>query len=171
MNEQQKKHLNESNKVSTSPELVAVVQYDEDTMETVVLLNNQTIKDGDEVEYNGKKFLVEVDVEDVGEVPDEIDHSVVVRTISTDAWDEKEKAIITTHEAVYGTKPGRTIVDGIVDLSIGGVAIDPDNEGDGSHVICHGDEGTITLDRWAFTVPNTVWGFKPAKSGKKPADE
>lgn len=160
--EQARKHLDEVNGINTEPELVAVVQYDEGKDEVVVLLNNETIENGGEVTYKGKKFPVEVEIFDVGEVPDEIDHSKVDHYISTEAWDKKAKTIVTTSEAVYATKPGRTVVDADLVLSVGGVNIlqQPDDAGKGSYVVCDKD---VVLRRWRFVIPNTVWGSKPAK--------
>jgi hypothetical protein len=161
MNEQTKAHLDKINNVNTSPELVAVIQYDEATKEAVCLLNNQTLETGDEVDYRGTKFPVVFAINSLGSVPDEIDHSVIDHYISTDAWDPIAKTIVTTSETVYGKKPGRTIVGADVVLTIGDVAIEqePFYKGMGSHVICD----DVTLDRFAFTVPNTVWGFREPK--------
>jgi len=168
MNEQTRHHLNQVNNVNDNPELVAVVQHDEGTGETVLLLNNQTLENGQVVDYRGKMFPVEFAVESMGTVPDETDHSVVDHYVSTEAWDPKHKTIVTTSQAVYGTKPGRTVVGAVVHLSVDGIDIQPDNGGLGSHVVCAPD---VVLDRWAFTIPNTVWGFAAPKHGKRPPDD
>jgi hypothetical protein len=159
MNEETRAHLDKINNVNASPELVAVIQHDEGTGETVLLLNNQTLETGEEVDYRGTKFPAVFAINDMGTVPDEIDHSVIDHYVSTDAWDPIAKTIVTTSEAVYGKKPGRTIVGADVFLSIGNLVIgqDPFYKGKGSHVVCE----DVTLDRFAFTVPNTVWGFSP----------
>src|SRR5664280_658945 len=105
------KHRLESSGVNTSPELVPVVQYDENTKKAVVLLNDQIIEDGGEVDYRGKKFPVALAVKFAGNVPDEVDHGLVDHYVSTDAWDEKQKTVVTTSEAIYASKitGGRTI--------------------------------------------------------------
>ena len=175
---QAQKHLNKINNVNDSPELVAVVQYDEGTKETVCLLNNQTLKHGDEVDYRGKKFQVGVMAESLGEVPDEVDHSKIDHVVSSEAWDPKELTNVTTSATFYGAKPGRTITGAVISLVIGGTVIKqaPEDAGKGSFVVCKPDEGSdgepVILRRWRFVVPNTVWGFKAApKPGKKPIDE
>jgi hypothetical protein len=162
MNEQTRKHLDEINGISNDPELVAVVQLDEATDDVVVLLNNQTIEDGGEVDYMGKQFPVTVEVLDEGVVPDEIDMGTIIKYVSTEAYDHKHKTIVTTSVPVYGTKPGRTVEGADVVLSVGGVAIEqePDDAGHGSRVDCSG----VILRRWRFVVPNTVWGFKAGKT-------
>ena len=167
MNEQTKAHLDKINNVNTSPELVAVIQYDEATKEAVCLLNNQTIESGGEVDYRGKKFLVEFKINDMGTVPDEEDHDVNPTYISVDRWDPVLKTSVSYTTPVYAKRPGRTIVGADVFLAIGDIAIgqDPFYKGRGSHVVCKPDETSdgvaVVLDRFAFTIPNTVWGFKP----------
>ena len=168
MNEQTRHHLNQVNNVNDNPELVAVVQHDEGTGETVLLLNGATTDSGEDVTAYGKSLPAVFGIESMGTVPDEADHSVVDHYVSTEAWDPKVKTIVSTSEAVYGKKPGRTVVGAVVHLSIGGVEIKPDNGGLGSHVVCAPD---VVLDRWAFTIPNTVWGFAAPKHGKRPADD
>jgi hypothetical protein len=174
---QEQKHRLEASGVNTSPELVAVVQYDEGRKETVCLLNNQILKHGDEVDYRGKKFLVGVQVENPGTVPDEVDHSKIDHVVSSEAWDKKELTNVTTSATFYGTKPGRTVTGAVVSLVIGGARIEQskDDAGKGSLVVCKPDkEGgePVILRRWRFVVPWTVFGFKAApKPGKKPADE
>jgi hypothetical protein len=159
MNEQTKRHLDKINNINTSPELVAVIQYDEGTKEAVCLLNNQTLETGDEVDYRGKKFPVEFKINDMGTIPDEDDHDVAPTYISVDRWDSVLKTIVSYTTPVYAKRPGRTIVGADVILSIDGIDIKQEAfyRGKGSHVICD----DVTLDRFAFTVPNTVWGFAP----------
>ena len=167
---QTEKHRLERSGVNTSPELVAVVQYDENTKEAVLLLNNQILKDGDEVDYRGKKFPVALEVKFAGNVPDEVDHGVVDHYVSTDAWDAKQQTVVTTSEAVYAPKitGGRTVNAADVDLSVGGTALKIANGGKGGRTVC----GDVPLRRWAFNLPYTVLGFNAApKSGKKPIDE
>ena len=159
MNEQTKKHLDKINNVNASPELVAVIQYDEGTKEAVCLLNNQTLETGDEVDYRGTKFPVVFAINSLGSVPDEDDHDVAPTYISIDRWDPVLKTIVSYTTPVYAKRPGRTIVGADIVLSIGGTAVEqePFYRGKGSHVLCE----DLVLDRFAFTVPNTVWGFKP----------
>ena len=239
MNEQTKAHLDKINNVNTSPELVAVVQYEETTGTTVLLLNNQTLADGDEVDYRGKKFPVHFDIRNLGTIPDEPNMEAPWQFISVERWDPKLKTIVSYTTPYWGTgipahpvvdqsgnvikgaevpaipateatpeipavpatettaeipavpategtpevpatyeypqvpaipstmRPGHTVVGADVVLTIGGIAIAPANNGLGSHVICE----ELVLDRFAFTVPNTVWGFNAPKPGKKYADD
>lgn len=170
MNEQMRKHLNQLNNVSNDPPLVAVVQYDEGAKEAVLLLGGQTIQDGETVAYKGKQFPVTFKVENLGSVPDEEDYGHVHHYISTEAWDPRAKTIVTTSKPVYATRPGRTVVGATVSLSIGGKPVAPADDGLGSRVICTGDGGPVTLRRWRFIVPNTVWGYREEPKAHRRAD-
>jgi hypothetical protein len=167
MNETTKAHLDKINNINTSPELVAVIQYDEGTKEAVCLLNNQTIESGGEVDYRGTKFPVAFAINGIGSVPDEDDHDVEPTYISIDRWDPVAKTIVSYTTPVYAKRPGRTVVGADVVLSIDGIDIKQEAfyRGRGSHVVCKPTETSdgvaVVLDRFAFTVPNTVWGFKP----------
>jgi hypothetical protein len=166
MNEQTKRNLDRTNNVNTPPPLVAVIQYDEGTKEAVCLLNNQTIEDGGEVDYRGTRFPVRFGISDFGTVPDEDNRDIEPTYIGIDRWDPKLKEIVSYTTPVYEKRPGRTVVGAVVFLIIGGKDIEQEAfyRGRGSHVVCD----DVTLDRFNFTVPNTVWGFAPEHVGHRP---
>lgn len=212
---QAQRHLREINGISNSPALVAVVQHEETTDATVLLLNNQVLNDGDNVEYNGKQFPVHFAIENMGTVPDVPNMEAPWQFISIDRWDPIHKTIVSYTTPYWGPgipeqhltgipagrqvhvdtdeeghttttfvdvpgeldvvipaipstmKAGSTVVGAVVHLTIGGIPIAPDNKGLGSHVLCE----DLVLDRFAFTVPNTVWGFKDSTPGKRRADD
>jgi hypothetical protein len=236
---QKQRHLRQINGVSNSPALVAVVQHEETTGATVLLLNNQVLNDGDQVDYNGKQFPVSFAIENLGTVPDVPNMEAPWQFISVDRWDPIAKTIVSYTTPYWGPgipahpvvdqsgnvikgaevpaipategtpeipavpatndtpevpaipategtaevpatyeypqvpaipstmRPGSTVVGAVVHLTIGGIPIAPDNKGLGSHVLCE----DLALDRFAFTVPNTVWGFNAPKHGKRPADD
>lgn len=212
---QKQRHLRQINGVSNSPALVAVVQHEETTGATVLLLNNQVLNDGDQVDYNGKQFPVSFAIENLGTVPDVPNMEAPWQFISVDRWDPIAKTIVSYTTPYWGPgipahpvvdqsgnvikgaevpaipategtaevpatyeypqvpeipstmRPGSTVVGAVVHLTIGGIPIAPDNKGLGSHVLCE----DLVLDRFAFTVPNTVWGFNAPVSGKRPPDD
>jgi len=172
MSEQSKKHLNEVNDVVK--DLVAVVQYEETKDVLILQLNGQDIVLNDgvgEVEYHGKQYPVEVDVEDMGDVPDEevIDEKQPFKPLGVDTFDPIEKTTVTHPEANpfnFIKVPGRTVVDAVIYLTVNGKDCqqEPYYAGKGSHVFCQ--DGTV-LWRYAFVVPVRVFTGK----GKSLPDE
>lgn len=168
MTEQQIAHLNKINGINTEPELQVVVQKVEETGDISLIVGNQSYKNGDFYTYKGKQYKLEFAINFAGNVASEIDTSVIERYISSEAYDKVHKTVVTTSIPVYGTKAGRTFRAADVKLVVGGVAVEqePFYKGMGSRVVCSDDEGTITLDRYPFTIPSTVFGYKPASTGK-----
>lgn len=168
MNEQQIAHLNRINGINTEPEIVAVVQKVEETGDVSLIIGGNSYKSGDYYDYKGKKYLVEFSIDFSGNVADDIDMSVIKGYISSEAYDRVHKTIVTTSTPIYGTKPGRTFRAADVKLFIDGKRIEQESfyRGMGSRVVCTDEDGTITLDRYAFKIPNTVFGSRPQKQGK-----
>jgi hypothetical protein len=191
---QAQKHNLQASNVNISHPLVGVVQHDETTNKTVLLLNNQVIENGGEVDYRGKKLAVNFGISNVGTVPDEPNMDAPWQFISIDRWDPIAKTIVSYTTPYWGPeipahpvvdengtiipdaevpaipstmRPGRTVVGAVVFLTVGGVAIKPDNHGLGSKVDCKPDETSdgvaVILDRWNFTIPWAVFGYSEPK--------
>lgn len=164
MNEQTRKHLDEVNGVAK--DLVAVVQYEETKDVLTLQLNGQDIVMTDgvgEVEYHGKQYPVEVDIEDMGDLPDE---EVFDGFKSVDKFDPVAKTMVSYTTPSFKKVEGRTVVDAVIYLTVNGKNCVQENyyRGKGSHVHC--EDGTI-LWRYAFIVPVRTF---TGKGKSKPDD-
>ena len=159
MNEQTRKHLDEVN--GNAKDLVAVVQYEE-TKDVLSLLDlgekPVILTDGvGTVTYKGKDYKVEVDIEDVGDLPDEE---------VFDGFESYMVGNITYSRPKFKKVEGRTVVDAVIYLTVNGKNCVQEDyyRGKGSHVHC--EDGTI-LWRYAFVVPVRTF---TGKGKSKPDD-
>ena len=150
MSEQSKKHLNDVN--GNAKDLVAVVQYEETKDVLTLQLNGQDIilVDGaGTVEYHDKQYPVDVDIEDMGDLPDE---EVFDGFKSVDKFDPVAKTTVSYTTPSFKKVEGRTVVGALIYLTVNGKDCKqaPYYAGKGSHVACA--DGTV-LWRYAFVVP------------------